>query len=409
MAFRIYDELCRHFSGDDVFIDIDTIPFGEDFREYIAMALHQAVVLVVVIGPKWLGAKRRGRYRIQEESDPVRVEAETAFRLGIRVIPVLVERAEMVKPGDLPETLHKLPYINAAPIESGRGFRTDLDRLIRALEDVLANPHRPGSTELGVTASQSPPDESVAPVAARAGADAQAAKRLTIELVMGRVVRDGVPVQLSDKEFELLALLGFSRTPLTRDRIGEALWDHLDPEEWPNNLKVTLSRLRAKLGVRDAVVLGGGEYRLSRSIEVDLPRAESLVRQSSSGELDDAKRGELQRILAALAGVPGRYERFAWAHALTARLTDLVVTAGAVLAADAFARKEYDDALGYAAEIRQVDPFSEIACEMTIRTLLAQGDLDAARRELRRYTAVLANELGMPPSKRLLDLFRPEP
>ena len=139
MAGRIFDELDRHFGGGDVFMDIDAIPLGEDFRDYIVGALKQAVVLVVIIGPKWLGVRKRGLYRIQDETDPVRLEVETAFQLGIRVVPVLVEGADIPKPGDLPESLKKLPFLNGAFIDSGRDFRTHLDRLIRFLERSVTN------------------------------------------------------------------------------------------------------------------------------------------------------------------------------------------------------------------------------------------------------------------------------
>jgi hypothetical protein len=135
---RICDELDRHFGEGDVFMDIDAIPFGVDFRDYIVDSLQSAVVVLVIIGPKWLGSRRRGQYRIQEVTDPVRLEVETALRLGIRIIPVLVERAVMPSPDDLPESLKSLSYINAGSIESGRDFRSQLDRVIRVLENVLA-------------------------------------------------------------------------------------------------------------------------------------------------------------------------------------------------------------------------------------------------------------------------------
>ena len=32
VAGRIYDRLRAHFGGDAIFMDIDTIPFGLDFR-----------------------------------------------------------------------------------------------------------------------------------------------------------------------------------------------------------------------------------------------------------------------------------------------------------------------------------------------------------------------------------------
>jgi DNA-binding SARP family transcriptional activator len=89
---------------------------------------------------------------------------------------------------------------------------------------------------------------------------------------------------------------------------------------------------------------------------------------------------------------------------LVARIDDLVCTAGVVLANDALARAQFDEALRHASAVSAVDPFNEGACEATIRVLLQRGQLDAARREFRRYAAALAHELNAKPSPRLAQL-----
>lgn len=236
---------------------------------------------------------------------------------------------------------------------------------------------------------------------------AQAPQRLTVELFAGRVARGAEPIRLSDKEFELLALLASSHGALSRDRIGEALWDHLDPEEWPNNLKVTISRIRTKLAMRDGIVAADGRYRLSPMIDVDLRNAETIVRELENGALDERKREDLRAILVAYrSGAVGRYDRFAWVQPLLARIDDLLCTAGTALAGDAFAHGRFDEALARASEIAAIDPFNETVCEVTMRVLAARGDLDGARRELQRYTASLAAELGAAPTARLTELAR---
>ncbi len=55
VAGRIYDRLRAHFGNDAVFMDIDSIPFGEDFREHIDAAVSQCDVVLAVIGSKWAG------------------------------------------------------------------------------------------------------------------------------------------------------------------------------------------------------------------------------------------------------------------------------------------------------------------------------------------------------------------
>jgi hypothetical protein len=130
---RIHERLARAYGAEQVFIDVDSIPFGEDFRTYIKDKLTNCDVVLVVIGPRWLGVRPDGRIRMQEADDPVRVEVETAINGNVKVIPVLVDGGAMPQAGDLPESLSNLPYLNAAPIDIGRNFNVDVDRLIKQI------------------------------------------------------------------------------------------------------------------------------------------------------------------------------------------------------------------------------------------------------------------------------------
>ncbi len=232
---------------------------------------------------------------------------------------------------------------------------------------------------------------------------------LRVELLAGSVTRAGAAVRLTDKEFELVALLASTRGSLSRDRIGETLWDHLDPQEWANNFKVTLYRVRKKLA-RDVVVADEGQYRLSPAVEVDLRQAEASVREHAAAPLGGTVREGLRALLAAFrGGAAARYERFAWARPLLARIHDLVLGAGTALANDALAGGRHAEALAYACELREIDRFSESACELIVRALLHQGDVDGARREYLRYTSGLAHELGAAPSQHLAELVGSRP
>src|SRR4051812_38883802 len=84
---RIFDRLAAHYGPANVFLDIDSIPFGIDFRQHIADELDGTNILVAVVGPAWLGADGKGTSRIDSETDFVRIEVETALRKGIPVIP----------------------------------------------------------------------------------------------------------------------------------------------------------------------------------------------------------------------------------------------------------------------------------------------------------------------------------
>jgi len=146
---RIYDRLEARFGHESVFMDVDTIPQGVDFREHIERAVGQADVVLVVIGPGWLAAADRdGGRRLDQPEDFVRIEIEWALGRHEAVIPVLVGGADMPQSGELPSEINALAYRNAAVVRSGRDFSVDVQRLIRSIEQSTgAGPEPPKPPE----------------------------------------------------------------------------------------------------------------------------------------------------------------------------------------------------------------------------------------------------------------------
>jgi hypothetical protein len=136
MAGRIFDRLVQRFGKQSLFIDIDNIPFGGDFRKHIDQALRSSDVLIALVGPKWVGGEGK-QAKISREADPVRVEIETALKQDIPVLPVLLDEARMPEPSELPESIREFAYRNAAEVESGRDFDIHVDRVIKAVEQIL--------------------------------------------------------------------------------------------------------------------------------------------------------------------------------------------------------------------------------------------------------------------------------
>jgi uncharacterized protein len=136
-AGRMRDRIVGRYGADSVFIDIDNIPVGRDFRQHIKGVLSECDVVIVVVGPKWLGAGDGGDARIFEKTDPVRIEVETALRNGVPVIPVLVGDTQMPAPTQLPEALTDFAFINAATVDTGRDFHPHMERLLRGIDEIL--------------------------------------------------------------------------------------------------------------------------------------------------------------------------------------------------------------------------------------------------------------------------------
>jgi TIR domain-containing protein len=134
---RIRDRIARQFGDNSVFMDIDNIPLGIDFRKQIQEVLRENQILLVIIGPNWTGPVQGARARIFDLTDPVRIEVEAALQRGIPTIPVLVGGATMPSASELPESLKDLPFYNAAEVSSGVDFHPHVDRLIRAMEKIF--------------------------------------------------------------------------------------------------------------------------------------------------------------------------------------------------------------------------------------------------------------------------------
>jgi WD40 repeat protein len=149
MTGRIFDRLIAHYGKEAIFRDIDDIPPGIDFRVHINQTLLKTHILLAIVGPQWVGVSSDGSAdRIQEESDPVRVEVETALRRRVPLIPVLIGATKMPSSDQLPPGLKDFAFRNAVKVDTGQDFDYHMDRLIRAMDAILEQePKSPPSRE----------------------------------------------------------------------------------------------------------------------------------------------------------------------------------------------------------------------------------------------------------------------
>jgi len=147
-AGRLRDSLSNHVDRDRVFMDIDTISGGVDFRDAIEKAIASAQAMLVVIGPQWVQATDEdGQERIRSASDFVRMEVALGLRSEIRVVPVLVGGAAMPSRDELPEDLQGLAGLNAREIDDAR-WDHDVGRLLEDLGQ-LDIPRKRGARQPG--------------------------------------------------------------------------------------------------------------------------------------------------------------------------------------------------------------------------------------------------------------------
>ena len=139
---RICDRLAGALGAENVFLDVDSIPLGVDFRRILREEVGQCHVLLAVVGPGWLDAVDSvGVRRLEDPDDFVRIEIEAALEAETPVIPVLVNGSGLPQADQLPGDLRRM--FDLVPITLGgeTNFDADLERLLGTVQ-TLPTPAR---------------------------------------------------------------------------------------------------------------------------------------------------------------------------------------------------------------------------------------------------------------------------
>jgi iron(II)-dependent oxidoreductase len=133
-AQKLYAALKPHFQ---VFMDVEGILVGKDFRAIIEREIIQSDVVLIVIGPLWVSiTDEAGVRRLEKLNDLVRIEAEMALRHEKIVIPVTVDGAAMPSAEFMPASLSSLPFLNGERIRPEQ-LSLDTARLIQQIKRAL--------------------------------------------------------------------------------------------------------------------------------------------------------------------------------------------------------------------------------------------------------------------------------
>lgn len=106
-AGRLYDRLRNWFEENELFIDVGSIDYGDDFPREIYQAITSVNAVIVVIGPDWIETINE---RIDTQTkDFVRQEISIALKRKlkneVKIFPVLVGQTAMPQRSDLHEEL----------------------------------------------------------------------------------------------------------------------------------------------------------------------------------------------------------------------------------------------------------------------------------------------------------------
>ncbi len=137
VAGRLHDSLTPTFGRDKLFMDVDNIPVGRDFHEYLKSQVAACDAMLAIIGPDWLAAKdETGKRRLDNPDDFIVIEIGTALTRNIPVVPVLVDGARMPKASELPDSLKPLARRQAIQVRH-TNFSSDAEALVKRLREAL--------------------------------------------------------------------------------------------------------------------------------------------------------------------------------------------------------------------------------------------------------------------------------
>jgi outer membrane protein assembly factor BamB len=141
-AGRLADRIATEFPQTQLFIDVDSIRPGLDFVAAIERAVSQCDVFLALIGPRWSTVvDHEGRRRLDDPEDFVVLELRAALDRDVRVIPILVDGAEMPRATELPPALKQFTRRNGVRLD-GETFRQDSRALLEELAETLPAPRR---------------------------------------------------------------------------------------------------------------------------------------------------------------------------------------------------------------------------------------------------------------------------
>ena len=158
-ARALFSELSAKLGADSVFMDVDNIAPGRDFRQVLQERLASVDVMLTLIGKDWMrSTDAAGRRRLDDTNDFVRREIRAALERNISVTPVLLQGAQMPAESDLPEDIRDLAYRNAFELSHTR-WSSDIQELVKRLGLLKREP---------TDAERSQPASLLEPAAARA-------------------------------------------------------------------------------------------------------------------------------------------------------------------------------------------------------------------------------------------------
>jgi hypothetical protein len=132
-ARALSTELANYVGEDGLFMDVDSVALGRDFRQILHESLESCDAVLALIGPNWLDIRdASGRRRLDDPADIMRQEIATVLKRNIPVTPVLLQGASMPPEQRLPGDLKDLAFRNGFELSHAR-WHSDVREMAQRL------------------------------------------------------------------------------------------------------------------------------------------------------------------------------------------------------------------------------------------------------------------------------------
>lgn len=231
------------------------------------------------------------------------------------------------------------------------------------------------------------------------------AARYTVQLCATTLFIDDRPAKLPGRELEFCCALATFRNGASTEALAGLIYPELDRETAANRLKVTVHRVRDRVGA-DFIISQADGYRFGLGVQIDLQQFEDLIRTAGrESTLSAQQRAALQEIVLSVRGRRNApVWRWEWWQPTEGLMEVMALSCARMLADDAFGRGVPGEAIDLAQQITALDPCNEQAHEIAITAHLAAGQRSEALAAFRHYEAVLARDLQVAPPVHLQKL-----
>ena len=193
----------------------------------------------------------------------------------------------------------------------------------------------------------------------------------------------------------LVAYLAIQGYPVRRSTVAAAIWPDVDETRARANLRSTVCRLGALAPVVDATA---ASLTIGTDVIVDVDDLQEQVRAARGGtEHPSAARPGFDLEL-----LPGWEEE--WVELERERVRQLELHLLDVVVSTSVEEGRHGDGVDAALRAIRLDPWRESSHAGLLRALLAGGNRAAAIAHFRRFAAQMREELGLSPSRDLLEV-----